>query len=113
MKFAATTLLIPTALAFTGRMTYYQPGLGACGKTNSANDAIVAIGHDRWTSSNPNKDPLCSKSINISHNGKTVKAKVVDKCMGCGANDIDVSPAIFKQFGSLGTGVIQVNWNFV
>ncbi|KAK9790453.1 hypothetical protein AB5N19_03889 [Seiridium cardinale] len=112
MKFPAVLALLSPALAFTGRMTYYTPGLGACGQNNSPSDFIVAIGASRWTASNPNNDPLCQNSIRISHGGKTVTAKVVDKCPGCGANDIDVSPAVFQQFASLDTGVLTVDWNF-
>ncbi|KAK9419196.1 hypothetical protein SUNI508_01173 [Seiridium unicorne] len=99
MKFPAVLALLSPALAFTGRMTYYTPGLGACGQNNSPSDFIVAIGAARWTASNPNNDPLCQKSIRISYGGKTVTAKVVDKCPGCGANDIDNGEpqAIWKE----------------
>jgi len=31
----------------TGDFTYYSTGLGACGITNTDNDAIVAISHER------------------------------------------------------------------
>ncbi|KAH8202052.1 hypothetical protein TruAng_003807 [Truncatella angustata] len=112
MQLAATLLLLSPALAFTGRMTHYDPGLGACGRTNGPNDRIVALGHSRFTAGNPNNDPLCGKNIKIHHNGVTVTAQAVDKCMSCGANDIDVSPAVFKFFAPLGTGVMQVEWEF-
>ena len=98
----------------TGKMTHYTPGQGSCGKTNTENDMVVAISKGMYgTYANPNASPMCSKSASIKCNGKTIKAAIRDKCMSCGNADIDVSPAVFKQCGSLGTGVITVTWDVV
>lgn len=98
----------------TGKMTYYTPGQGSCGKTNTETDLVVAISKGMYgTYANPNASPMCSKSASIKCNGKTIKAAIRDKCMSCGNADIDVSPAVFKQCGSLSTGVITVTWDVV
>ncbi|KAL1862541.1 hypothetical protein Daus18300_008500 [Diaporthe australafricana] len=96
----------------TGKMTYYSPSMGSCGKTNNDNDMVVAISTSMYgTTATPNASPMCSKSINIKCNGKTIKAAIKDKCMSCGKNDIDVSPAVFKQCGALSAGVLTVTWD--
>lgn len=98
----------------TGRMTHYTPGQGSCGKTNTETDLVVAISKGMYgTYANPNASPMCSKSVSIKCNGKTIKAAIRDKCMSCGNGDIDVSPAVFTQCGALSTGVITVTWDVV
>lgn len=95
----------------TGKMTYYTPGQGSCGVTNTDTDMIVAVAPSVYgTYANPNSSPMCQKSITITCNGKKVKAAIKDRCTGCGANDIDVSPAVFKTCGPLSTGAMTVSW---
>lgn len=99
----------------TGELTYYDVGMGACGFDDSGKDEsenIVAISHVvMGTQSNGN--PMCDQTISISANGKTIKATVRDKCMGCEPNDVDVSKAAFKElFGSLDLGRTEVKWWF-
>ncbi|KAI1455979.1 RlpA-like double-psi beta-barrel-protein domain-containing protein-containing protein [Annulohypoxylon moriforme] len=98
--------LVAPSLATSGQMTWYQPGLGACGQTNSASDAVVAM-------SSPDQDGHCGQTVKISYGGKTATATVVDKCPGCSANSIDASPAIFQQLASLDVGRIQITWEYV
>ncbi|KIJ55843.1 hypothetical protein M422DRAFT_24350 [Sphaerobolus stellatus SS14] len=94
----------------TGDFTFYDPGLGACGKTNKSSDLIVAVSSQVFASFGKqisNGNPVCGKKITLKANGKTVTATVEDKCPGCGANDVDLSPAAFKKLASLGTGRIH------
>ncbi|KIJ55840.1 hypothetical protein M422DRAFT_109174, partial [Sphaerobolus stellatus SS14] len=94
----------------TGDFTYYEPGLGACGSTNSASDLIVAVPPETFASYGSqlsNGNPVCGKKIILEANGKTVTATVEDKCPGCSANDIDLSPAAFKKFADLSVGRIH------
>ncbi|KAK7698963.1 hypothetical protein SLS64_012018 [Diaporthe eres] len=98
----------------TGKMTHYTPSMGSCGKTNTEKDLVVAVSKSMYgTYANPNASPMCSKSVSIKCNGKTIKAAIRDKCMSCGNGDIDVSPAVFTQCGALSTGVITVTWDVV
>ncbi|KAI0138087.1 RlpA-like double-psi beta-barrel-protein domain-containing protein-containing protein [Hypoxylon sp. NC0597] len=101
------------ALAYSGDMTYYTPGLGACGKYNNENDHIVALAPAQYGyDANPNKAKVCGRKINIHYNGKTASATVVDKCPSCASGSIDVSPAVFKQLASLDKGRVKVTWGY-
>ncbi|KAI0427198.1 riboflavine-aldehyde-forming enzyme [Xylaria sp. FL1042] len=101
----ALSVAIGPALANSGDMTYYNPGLGFCGWTNGDNDAVVAL-------SPGEVNGKCGKMINIHYNGKTASAKVVDKCPGCGAGSIDVSPTVFRALANLDLGRVHVTWEY-
>ncbi|CAI0650487.1 unnamed protein product [Colletotrichum noveboracense] len=99
----------------SGVMTWFNPSLGSCGRTNGDNDMVVAISHITMgdAGGNPNNNPNCGKTITISRGGITKTATIVDKCMGCAADHIDVSPAVFRAFADLGAGKIgDVKWSF-
>ncbi|KAH0438202.1 hypothetical protein CcaCcLH18_03469 [Colletotrichum camelliae] len=101
--------------AYAGVMTWFNPSLGSCGRTNGDNDMIVAISYITMgdAGGNPNNNPNCGKTITISRGGITKTATIVDKCMGCAEDHIDVSPAVFKAFADLGAGKIgDVKWSF-
>ncbi|KAI0470609.1 RlpA-like double-psi beta-barrel-protein domain-containing protein-containing protein [Xylariaceae sp. FL0804] len=91
--------------AHSGDLTYYEPGLGACGETNSASDHVVALSQSDYPGG-------CGKTITIYKGGKTATATVVDKCMGCAAGDIDVSPTVFEEIADLAVGRLQVTWDY-
>ncbi|XXH02576.1 hypothetical protein Hte_008953 [Hypoxylon texense] len=102
-----------SAIAYSGDMTYYTPGLGACGKYNSESDHIVALAPAQYGSdANPNKAKVCGRKISIHYGGKTATATVVDKCPGCASGSIDVSPAVFKQLAGLDRGRVKVTWGY-
>ena len=69
---------------YTGDLTYYGPGLGACGVASSDNDDIVSISHFTFdavsTGSNPNANPLCGHKLRAVRNGNSVDLTVVDRC---------------------------------
>jgi hypothetical protein len=47
----------------------------------------------------------CGKSVTVSYQGNTVTGIVVDKCMGCGNEDVDLSRCFFSALaGGLGAG---------
>ncbi|ESZ92974.1 hypothetical protein SBOR_6640 [Sclerotinia borealis F-4128] len=97
--------------ANSGDLTYYDVGLGACGWTNSDSELVVALSHGLMgTQSNGN--PYCGKKINIKYKGKSVTVKVVDKCMGCAKNDLDLSPAAFKVLSPESAGRIKGTWSW-
>ncbi|KAI1208338.1 RlpA-like double-psi beta-barrel-protein domain-containing protein-containing protein [Annulohypoxylon truncatum] len=98
--------LVAPSLAFSGEMTWYTPGLGACGQTNTESDAVVAM-------SSPDQDGHCGKQVKITYGGKTTTATVVDKCPGCAATSIDASPAVFEQVASLDAGRIDITWEYI
>ena len=71
--------------AYTGDLTYYGPGLGACGVTSSDTDHIVSISHFTFDAvskgSNPNANPLCGHKLRAIRNGNSIDLTVVDRCM--------------------------------
>ncbi|KAB8304491.1 hypothetical protein EYC80_003880 [Monilinia laxa] len=105
---------------FTGDLTYYAPALGACGITSSSTESICAVSHIIFdaasTSSNPNANPLCGKKIRITRQresgsgNNTVDVTVVDRCVGCKAEDLDLSLTVFKKLAQEAEGRVIGSW---
>lgn len=99
---------------FTGDLTYYTPGLGSCGVTNSESDMIVALAEDMMTgSADPNTNRNCGKSITITYKGVSASATIEDTCPGCSGAGLDLTPALFQKFAPLGEGrLTEATWHF-
>lgn len=91
--------------SMSGQATYYTPGLGSCGQTNSEDDMVVALSSADMSKS------MCGTSITVKSKTGSVTVKVVDTCPGCKSGSVDLSPAAFKKIGSLSAGVIPVSWS--
>ncbi|TGJ82238.1 hypothetical protein E0Z10_g6514 [Xylaria hypoxylon] len=101
-----TNSTIPSrSQTFTGDITYYQPGLGACGETNSDSENVVAMSPTEYQGN-------CGKTITITKDGKTATAKVVDKCPSCASGAIDVSSVVFQSLADMSVGRTTVSWSF-
>ncbi|RMZ79136.1 hypothetical protein DV738_g3492, partial [Chaetothyriales sp. CBS 135597] len=107
---------------YTGDLTYYEPGLGACGITSSSNEKIVAISHRLFdaaqTGSDPNANPLCGTKIRAKRykegvGERSVDLTVVDRCVGCAATDIDVTTSAFRELADLDLGRVTVSWSWL
>lgn len=95
-----------TALAnYSGDMTWFNPGLGACGQNNGDNDAVAAVSPAVYASGG-----ACGKTATIHYNGKSTTVKVVDLCPSCATGSIDVSPSSFQKLAPLSAGRVQVTW---
>ncbi|KAL7902801.1 expansin module family protein [Trichoderma sp. SZMC 28014] len=106
---AAPTEQETRAAANTGSMTYYEVGLGACGATNSDSELVCAVSHILYDSEHP-----CGRNIRINNEGRSVVVRVVDRCVGCAENDLDLSPTAFQQvIGPLGIGRATATWEWV
>ena len=101
---------------FKGQGTYYNPGMGACGKTSTENDHIVAVSKQLYEqknkNGNSNNNPLCGKNIKVNYKGKSVTVKVVDSCPGCKIHDLDLSPSAFSQIADKSLGRIDITWTW-
>ncbi|KAF2650400.1 hypothetical protein K491DRAFT_608887, partial [Lophiostoma macrostomum CBS 122681] len=105
----------------TGDLTYYEPGLGACGVTSTSSDDIVSISHFTFdavqSGSDPNANKLCGRKIRAqrSKGGRTVSVDmtVVDRCTGCQPTDIDVSTTVFDKLADRNQGRVSVTWAWV
>ncbi|KAI1328392.1 RlpA-like double-psi beta-barrel-protein domain-containing protein-containing protein [Xylariaceae sp. FL0255] len=103
---------------YTGDLTYYADGLGACGVTNSESDAIVALSEilfDQYTpNGNPNNNLLCGLQIQIYGNDSTsVVVTVEDRCTACAEYDVDVPEAVFSQIADPNLGRVVVSWDWL
>jgi hypothetical protein len=102
---------------YTGDLTYYGPGLGACGVTSANGDAIVSVSHIIFDAvsvgSNPNLNPLCGKMLRVRRNGVSVDLKVVDRCVGCAARDLDVTEDTFAELAAVALGRVKVEWSWL
>ncbi|KAJ4485265.1 RlpA-like double-psi beta-barrel-protein domain-containing protein-containing protein [Lentinula aciculospora] len=100
----------------SGDGTYFEPGLGACGITNSATDYIAAIGEDFFdqyaihmgvTSGNPNENPICNKKVIATYQGKSVTVAITDRCGGCtNPYSLDFTLTAFSQLADQSVGRI-------
>ena len=122
---SAQNLPLPSnSQSFVGDLTYYGVGLGACGFTNGDNDHIVSVSHlifDAAGSSsdaggNSNQNPLCSRMLRAERydeefgEKRSVDLKVVDRCTGCAADDIDTSLDAFESLAPSASGRVDVTW---
>lgn len=87
--------------SFTGEMTYFTPGMGACGITSGEGDKMVAISQslfDQYTpNGNPNKNPLCGQTVTIKGaDGADHEATILDRCVGCAESDLDMPQSFFN-----------------
>lgn len=105
---------------YTGKATYYDPGMGACGHESSPDELIVALDLGVFNQKlkesgevNPNKNPICGKKIEATHEGKSVVVTVVDACPGCGKNGLDLTKKAFAKIGDVDDGHFEVNWKWV
>jgi expansin (peptidoglycan-binding protein) len=76
---------------------------------DTANDGesenVVALSQDVMSES------LCGASITVEYEGNTVTGTVVDKCMGCDSQAIDMSRHMFGDLADLDAGRITVSWS--
>ncbi|PPQ64042.1 hypothetical protein CVT24_008855 [Panaeolus cyanescens] len=89
------------------RMTFFTPGLGACGVVNTDADHVVALNGAQWDGG-----AHCNQNVVINANGVTTTATIVDLCPGCPFGGLDLSTGLFSMFASTDLGVISGTWNF-
>ncbi|KAJ7738498.1 RlpA-like double-psi beta-barrel-protein domain-containing protein-containing protein [Mycena maculata] len=89
------------------RFTFYAAGLGACGTTNTASDFIVALNSPQY-----GNGEHCYEMIEITYDGKSTQAQIVDECPGCPWGALDFSTGLFDYFASESLGVIYGSWVF-
>ncbi|KIP03468.1 hypothetical protein PHLGIDRAFT_77537 [Phlebiopsis gigantea 11061_1 CR5-6] len=99
-----------------GDATFYETGLGACGKVNHNTDHIAAVSRQFFDSvdggsANPNLNHVCGKTATIHAGDKSTTVTIVDRCAGClGPTDLDLSPAAFKDLAPLSVGRMKMTW---
>ncbi|KAI1940884.1 hypothetical protein LOZ57_005819 [Ophidiomyces ophidiicola] len=98
---------------FSGDMTFYDGGLGACGTNIDTNGENAVAISAALMGTQSNNSPFCGKTITIKYNGKTAKAVVKDKCPECAYGSIDMTRQLFYNFAPEAAGRIKgVEWSF-
>jgi len=107
-----TVVDIEKRITHSGRGTWFHPGQGRCGGTQTDSSPIAAMATSFYDQNNGGN---CGQWIQIENtaNGNTTWALMMDSCDGCGYHDLDVSPRIFSQVASLEDGVFHISWNFM
>lgn len=141
LQASAQDLPLPAnAATFTGELTYFDPALGACGITSTAEENVVALSHIVFdaaqTGSNPNANPLCGLKIRAARWDERVGARrsvdltVVDRCKlshhqdcissrktltsisgtGCQPTDLDTTTSVFDKLAPRERGRVDITW---
>ncbi|TLD33510.1 hypothetical protein PspLS_00715 [Pyricularia sp. CBS 133598] len=105
---------------YVGELTYYNPGLGACGQDHGDGDMVVAVAHELFDEvgggdANPNNNRLCGRKIRVSADGgrDSIEVTVVDRCEGCKPTDLDLSPSAFRRLADESRGRVKGEWQWV
>ncbi|KAL0961379.1 hypothetical protein HGRIS_006333 [Hohenbuehelia grisea] len=104
-----------------GKGTWYNPQdpaqnggftTNACGGKDKDSDLLVAMSTTFFRN---NKGVNCNQYVRLTNtaNGKVTYARMRDSCVGCGYNDLDMSPATFKKLAPLSQGIVKIKWNFM
>lgn len=99
-----------TGRAFHGRFTFYDVGLGACGKYNKAADYVVALNAHQYGGGYPG--PNCFRPIHIIYGGQAADAVIIDLCPECPYGALDLSRGLFDHFAKEEEGVVYGQWWF-
>ncbi|KAL8748956.1 MAG: hypothetical protein Q9184_007005 [Pyrenodesmia sp. 2 TL-2023] len=109
--------------AYKGSLTHYTPGVwphpGSCGIGYTPGTDVVALSREKMHAAeyaNPNLNPRCNLQINIWNEAtrESHTATVIDTCMGCAAEDIDVNVELFHKVAPGGDGRVEgIAWGVV
>ncbi|KAL3468263.1 hypothetical protein BJX64DRAFT_342 [Aspergillus heterothallicus] len=94
-----------------GQVTFYDTATSmsapsSCGYVNDGStENVIALPVGIM------QDSDCGRTVVIKYNGKTTKGTVVDKCMGCDNQSIDLSRHFFSLLASFDAGRLHgVEW---
>ncbi|KAL8377378.1 hypothetical protein RB595_008182 [Gaeumannomyces hyphopodioides] len=102
-----------------GELTFYDPGLGACGGSHGGGDMIAAVARSVFDAAankgdgNPNNNPICGRRIRVERGDGSVDVVVVDRCEGCKPTDLDLSPSAFQRLAREEDGRVVGQWRWL
>lgn len=100
-------ILYPGRRAANAQFTNFVTGQGACGGFNVASDFVAALNTEQW-----DNGAHCFAAITITINGKSVQAQIVDECMACGYNNLDLTDGLFSVWADIEQGALQGEWEY-
>jgi expansin (peptidoglycan-binding protein) len=81
---------------------------------------IAAVSHiffdsyPGYTGANPNNNPLCGKTAQVTYQGTTISVSLTDRCTECAEYDLDFTTTAFEKFAALGVGRITgIQWEII
>lgn len=90
-----------------GEATYYDAdGTGTCSFEPSSDFLVAALNDEDW-----NTAAMCGACLDVTGPQGSVIVKVVDKCPGCSAGDLDLSETAFKKIAPLSAGRVDISWH--
>ncbi|TFL04979.1 hypothetical protein BDV98DRAFT_589701 [Pterulicium gracile] len=106
-----------------GDGTWYDVNVGytACGWLFNNDAWVVAAGEftavysSFMVDGNPNNSKICGRNIWLWgwYGTGPTDVTIVDKCMDCAYNDIDMAPAVYRYVvGDQGTGRRPIGWSW-
>ncbi|KAJ1648008.1 hypothetical protein IWQ61_010037 [Dispira simplex] len=98
-----------------GEATFFTPGHGSCGGTNSETELVAALSAQFMQNpANPNNNERCGTKIRVTGaSGTTVDAIIVDTCPECAIYDVDLSPKAFNAIANPVDGRVPVTWTLL
>ena len=94
----------------SGEGTFYAAdGTGNCSFEASPNDLLVAALNDVDYAASAS----CGACAQINGPDGSVTVRIVDRCPGCAAGDVDLSQEAFVLIAPIVAGRVPITWNFV
>ncbi len=91
-----------------GEATYYNAeGVGACGIQTPPDYLVAAINDEQYSKAN------CGRCASVKGPNGTVVVRIIDKCPGCDAGDLDLSETAFSKIANKSAGRVKITWRFV
>ena len=110
--FLLLLLISQTTQTYTGKATrHIFSTSGNCGFQDffDITNRVAAISADRYESS-----LVCGGCAKITGpNGKSVRIRVIDKCVDCSQNSFDVSYDVFDIIKGDNDGIASISWDWV
>ena len=93
----------------SGEATYYDAdGTGNCSFDASSDRMIAAINDTDYAGS-----ASCGACVEITGPEGVIDVQIVDRCPGCAAGDLDLSPEAFSMIAALELGRVDISWHYV
>ncbi len=93
-----------------GDGTYYDAtGAGNCSFEASPGDLMVAAMNDADYAGSA----VCGQCVSVDGPDGSVTVRIVDRCPGCSAGDLDLSREAFARIAPLSAGRIPIRWRAV
>ncbi|SCV68963.1 BQ2448_1983 [Microbotryum intermedium] len=104
--------------SFSGRASFFAPGLGACGTISKASDYMVALNQAQYGDLGA-VSSWCFQTITITYGASYASSRVrslitdfVRKLRsGCPYGALDLSPSLFSYFANPSVGVFYMSWS--